>query len=580
MPTLDWIGKKAVLNHHREVPYRLLKCDPKLSVGDPGSGNLLVQGDNLHALKALLPYYAGQVKLIYIDPPYNTGNENWVYNDAVNSPEMRAWLGKVVGGAAEDLSRHDKWLCMMYPRLQLLKQFLREDGVIFVSIDDNELHHLRMLIEEVFGNQNSIATLVWEKGKKGDAKFFSVTHEYIFVAARNKARLVEQDTQWRRRKGGIDQVLEKYQELRERHGEDHDHIRKDIMAWYRSLPKGHPAKAHKHYNRSDDRGLYFPDNFHGPDDGRKSRPRYDIIHPVTGKPCKKPSTGWRWEEPRTQRAMAETPPRIHFGPDHKTIPCRKSYLVEVSQEPFQSVFYKDGRAATLELEQMLGPGKLGFPKDSDILSELVAMLCGENDIVLDSFAGSGTTGHSVLKANHLDGRNHRFILVEMETDVCQSVTTERLRKAVEGYRPLSAGGRKRKGASVAGLGAGFRFCTLGEPLFDQYGSIRDDVKFPDLARHIYFTETGEPIPKSRNGKTPLLGVHNGTAVYLLFNGIIGDKSVNGGNVLTGRLLAKLPRPKGHDGPRVVYGEGCRLGAARLKREGITFKQIPYEIKVS
>ena len=151
MPTLDWIGKKAVLNHHREVPYHLLKCDEELSVGDPGSGNLLVQGDNLLALKALLPYYAGQVKCIYIDPPYNTGNENWVYNDDVNSPEMRKWLGQVVGGEAEDLSRHDKWLCMMYPRLVLLREFLRMDGVIMVSIDDFEAYRLRNLMDEVFG---------------------------------------------------------------------------------------------------------------------------------------------------------------------------------------------------------------------------------------------------------------------------------------------------------------------------------------------------------------------------------------------------------------------------------------------
>ena len=152
MPTLDWIGKKAVVNHHREVPYRLLQCDGALSAGDPDAGNLLVQGDNLEALKALLPYYAGKVKCIYIDPPYNTGNEGWVYNDNVNRPRSRQWLGKVVGKEAEDLSRHDKWLCMMYPRLRLLREFLREDGAIFVSIDDQESHRLRMVLDEVFGS--------------------------------------------------------------------------------------------------------------------------------------------------------------------------------------------------------------------------------------------------------------------------------------------------------------------------------------------------------------------------------------------------------------------------------------------
>ncbi len=163
MPTLDWIGKKAVLNHHREVPFHLLKCDTNLSVGDPGSGNLLVQGDNLLALKALLPYYAGQVKCIYIDPPYNTGDENWAYNDAVNSSEMRSWLGKVVGKEAEDLSRHDKWLCMMYPRLSLLRRLLRRDGVIFVSIDENEVGHLRLLMDEIFGPRNALGSMVWKR---------------------------------------------------------------------------------------------------------------------------------------------------------------------------------------------------------------------------------------------------------------------------------------------------------------------------------------------------------------------------------------------------------------------------------
>ena len=163
MPTLDWIGKKAVINHHNEVPFHLLREEQGMSVGEPGTGNLIVEGDNLSALKALLPYYAGQVKCIYIDPPYNTGNENWVYNDNVNSSEIRRWLGKVVGGEAEDLSRHDKWLCMMYPRLCLLREMLREDGAIFISIDDNEKHNLRSIMDEIFGGNNFIATVIWQK---------------------------------------------------------------------------------------------------------------------------------------------------------------------------------------------------------------------------------------------------------------------------------------------------------------------------------------------------------------------------------------------------------------------------------
>ena len=190
MPTLNWIGKEAVVKHHKDVPFRLLEPVAELSCGPAegkSSGNLIVQGDNLHALKALLPRYAGQVKCIYIDPPYNKGTENWVYNDNVNSPEIRRWLGEVVGKEGETLDRHDRWLCMMYPRLVLLKQFLRDDGVIFVSIDDNEVGNLQILMREIFGAANEVSTIVWEKGKKGDSKLVSVTHEYIVAFVRNKA---------------------------------------------------------------------------------------------------------------------------------------------------------------------------------------------------------------------------------------------------------------------------------------------------------------------------------------------------------------------------------------------------------
>ena len=405
MPMLDWIGKNAVREHHRTVPYNLLKCDTELSVGDPGSGNLLVQGDNLLALKALLPYYAGKVKCIYIDPPYNTGNEGWVYNDAVNSPEIRQWLKQVVGKEGEDLSRHDKWLCMMYPRLALLRDFLTEDGAIFVSIDDNEVGNLQALLREIFGPANQVATIVWEKGKKGDAKLVSVTHEYIVAFARNKAVLKNRNVKWRRKKPGVEDVLEYYDSLRKKHGDDHAKIRKDMMAWYRALPKADLRKAHKHYNWSDDRGLYFPDNFHGPDDGRENRPRYPILHPVTNQPCAMPSTGWRWEEDTTKAALAEDPPRIHFGKNHTTIPNRKSYLFEIDEEPMLSVFYKDGRAATLEVESILGAGAFPFPKDSEIIADLVGTVAGQGDIVLDSFAGSGTTAHAVLRLHAITGRN-------------------------------------------------------------------------------------------------------------------------------------------------------------------------------
>ena len=573
MPTLNWIGKEAVVRHHRDVPFRLLEPVPDLGCGvGPGKdgGNLIVQGDNLHALKALLPRYAGQVKCIYIDPPYNTGNEGWVYNDNVNSPEIRRWLGEVVGKEGETLDRHDRWLSMMYPRLVLLKQFLREDGAIFVSIDDNEVGNLQALMREIFGTANEIASIVWEKGKKGDSKLVSVTHEYIVAFARNKALLKEQEVRWRRKKPGLDAVLNHYESLRKKNGDNHTAIRKEMMAWFRDLPKGDPRKGHKHYNWSDSRGLYFPDNFHGPDDGRESRPRYPILHPVTQQPCAMPSTGWRWEEATTKAALAEEPPRIHFGKDHTTIPNRKSYLFEINEEPMLSVFYKDGRAATLEVEAILGAGAFPYPKDSDVIADLVGMVVEPGDLVLDSFGGSGTTAHAVLKLNQSMAAPVRFILVELNEEVAANKTQARVRKAIEGYTPLS--GKKR--IAVDGLGGSFQFCRLSaEPLFDATGQVRSDVQFAQLAEFVWFAETGTGFTGAAD--SPLLGVHQGRAIYLLYNGILKDKSVGGGNVLTGAVFQVLPR---FAGPKVIYAAANRMGS-RAASEGIIFKQTPYALEV-
>ena len=570
MPTLNWIGKEAVVRHHKEVPFRLLEPVAELSCGAADSGNLIVQGDNLHALKALLPRYAGKVKCIYIDPPYNTGNEGWAYNDNVNSPEIRRWLGEVVGKEGETLDRHDRWLCMMYPRLVLLKQFLREDGAIFVSIDDNEVGNLQVLMREIFGATNEVATIVWEKGKKGDSKLVSVTHEYIVAFALNKTLLKERKIKWRRKKPGVGDVLDYYEGLRNNHGDDHVKIRKEMMGWYRGMAKNDFRKAHKHYNWSDNRGLYFAADFAGPDDGRENRPRYPIIHPITQKSCAIPSTGWRWEEERTKAALSEDPPRIHFGKDHTTIPNRKSYLFEIDEEPMLSVFYKDGRAATLEVESILGAGAFPFPKDSEVIADVIGMVASPGDIVLDSFGGSGTTAHAVLRLNQHLKAPMRFILVELDEDVAQTKTRERIKRAIEGFTP--AVGKKR--TAVPGLGGSFQFCRLStEPLFDHDGQIRRDVAFPQLAEFVWFAETGTGFTGIFD--SPLLGVHEGRAIYLLYNGILKDKSAAGGNVLTGPVFDVLPK---FAGPKVIYAAANRIGA-RAARESITFKQTPYALEV-
>jgi len=530
MPTLDWIGKKAVLNHHRQVPYHLLRCDEKLSVGDPGSGNLLVQGDNLLALKALLPYYAGQVKCIYIDPPYNTGNEKWIYNDAVNSPEMRKWLGKVVGGEAEDLSRHDKWLCMMYPRLALLREFLTEDGVIFISIDDTELFNLKSLMDEAFGPGNFRACITWKRK-------YSVSNNYKGIATIVDYLLVYSRTE---------------------------------LFQNNLLPRTEESARRYENPDNDPRGRWKPvDYLNQANPQQRPNLCYDIVNPNTGQVIKNTKKAWKYEYGVYQQHVAEN--RLWWGiRGQNRVPALKLFLSEVRQGmtphnwwPHEEVGHTD--EAKKETERILGASQFDTPKPVRLIQRVLQIASDKDSLILDSFAGSGTTAHAVLAQNKADGGTRRFITVEMDETICRDVTAQRIRKATEGY------------GDTPSLGGGYRYCTLAEPLFAESGNIRPEVTFADLAAHIFFTETGEPIPKRATGKTPLIGQCKGTAYYLLFNGVLGDKRPDGGNVLTGKVLAQLPP---HDGPKVVYGEGCRLGAARLKRKKIVFKQVPYEVKVS
>ncbi|MDO8586424.1 MAG: site-specific DNA-methyltransferase [Armatimonadota bacterium] len=529
MPTLHWIGKEAVVNHHQQVPFRLLHCREDLSVGDPGTGNLLVEGDNLLALKALLPYYAGKVKCIYIDPPYNTGNEGWVYNDNVNSPDISRWLTATVD--RDDLSRHDKWLCMMYPRLALLRDFLTDDGAMFVSVDDNEESHLRLLMDEVFGARSFLAKLVWKCRQYIDSRAvtgISTDHEYILVYAKTAGNV---------RFRGRERDETKY-----------------------SNPDNDP------------RGPWMSRSILGLAT-QEQRPNlhYDLADPATGitYPCP-PNTGWRYSQDTIATKIAES--RILFPPKKTGRPREKVFLAELKTEftglpsIIDTVFTAQG---SHEIRDILGGQVFSFPKPSSLVSKLVEQLCTGTDLVLDSFAGSGTTAQAAMQLNKSDGGNRRFILVEMDSDICHNITAQRLKRVIEGYD-------NGKG-HVEGLGGGFRYCTLGEPLFDAQGQIATEVTFDDLSRHVFFTETGEPMPERQKPDSALIGVTGGVAFYLLFNGILGDKSVDGGNVLTLKLLKSLPP---HDGPRVVFGEGCTLSQAALKRAGVTFKQIPYQVKVS
>jgi len=533
MPTLNWIGKEAVINHHKEVPFRLLKCNEKLSVGED-SGNLLIQGDNLEALKALLPYYAGQVKCIYIDPPYNTGNEGWVYNDNVNSPEMKDWLNKTVGSESEDLSRHDKWLCMMYPRLVLLRQMLREDGSIWMSIDDNEVHNAKGILNDIFGESNFIACLTWQKrvSPANDAKYFSSDHEYILVYAKSK-------NQWKPNR----------------------------------LPRTEEQTKNYSNPDNDPRGVWNSATYTGPK-SIEERPNlyYGIKNPNTGEVIYPQKTAvWKFDQETHKRHVEEN--RIYWGVSGKgRMPRIKTFLSEVGDVVPRSILpytdYGHTSEARTEILRIIADVPFTTPKPTRLIQRILQIATDENDLILDSFAGSGTTGHAVIQA----GGNRHFILVEMESNIAKNITAERLKRVSQGYKWKDQKGNEKQ---EEGLGGGFRYCELGVTLFDGDGQIREEVKYNDLAQHVYFVETGQPLPQNAKKHFPLLGAHNDTAVYLLYNGILKDKSVNGGNVLTNDVLLSLPE---HAGSKVIYGNGCRIGANRLRELNITFKQIPYEIR--
>lgn len=559
MPTLHWIGKEKVINHHMDVPFKVLEHsygfdNGKQTKNETQSGNKIIHGDNLEALKALLPEYEGKIKCIYIDPPYNTGNEGWVYNDNVNDPKILKWLGQVVGRESDDLSRHDKWLCMMYPRLKLLHKLLADDGAIFISIDDNEQANLKLICDEIFGGSNFVTSAIWQKSKKGDSKLVSVIHEYIVVYTKNK-NLAIQSGLWRKKKDGASTVLTKYQELKKVHKNDHDIISKEIAIWYNSLPKNAIERNHKHYRCSDDRGLYFPDNFAGPNDGRDSRPRYDIIHPITYKPCKKPSTGWRWEEARTLIALSENPPRIHFGKDETTIPCRKSYLHEIDSEPLMSVFYKDGRSATKLVDELLGKKSFDFPKNPEVLLEWIGSVTSSNDIVLDSFAGSGTTAQAVLELNKLENTNRRFILIEME-DYAEIKTAKRVTKIINGYN------------TTEGTGGNFDFYELGQPLFNEEGNLNESVGIEKIRSYVWYTETKTAFiePENTDNKH-FLGKKDETAYYFNYE-------PNEVTTLNHGFLATI---KTRSEQYVIYADNCLLTKDFMSKNNIIFKKIPRDI---
>jgi adenine-specific DNA-methyltransferase len=517
MPILHWLDRDKHVKAAEAMPYRLLEADDTHSAGDAETPNMLIQGDNLEALKALLPYYAGRVKCIFIDPPYNTRSAFEHYDDNLE---------------------HSQWLAMMFPRLVLLRELLAEDGSIWVTIDDNEAHYLKVIMDEVFGRSGFIADIAWKKrdGAPNDRKIGS-TYDHVIVfakssPAKSNKTLAEDRFNLMPR---TDKADSQYREYEEPSGFDE-------RGAFRKVDSTGNAKGGRFVE-----SLIYP-----------------VTNPFTGEQVF-PRKGRCWVYHKDEMLRMVEDQRFFWGKDGKAgTPMRKLFKSEAKAGMTAPTIWDDvglNQHAAREIELIFGE-KASFetPKPEGLMRRILEIATNPDDLVLDSFLGSGTTA----AVAHKMGR--RYIGIEMgEHAVTHCVP--RLRKVIEGEQGGISESVGWKG------GGGFRFYRLGPPVFDTEGRINPEIRFAHLAAHIWFSETHTALHKKV--RNPLLGRRDTTAFYLLYNGILGDKRPDGGNVLTAKVLAALPA---HDGPRVIYGEACRIGAARLKDLGITFKQTPYDLK--
>jgi adenine-specific DNA-methyltransferase len=518
MPKLDWLTRPEDERAAASVPYRLLEAVPELSYGDEQTENMLVQGDNLEALKALLPFYAGRVKCIFIDPPYNTRSAFAQYDDNLE---------------------HTQWLGMMYPRLELLRELLTEDGSIWVTIDDNEAHYLKVIMDEVFGRSSFIADISWKRrdGAPNDRKIGS-THDHVlvFAKARNGAAKktdAEESFNLMQRTEKADSQYQLYEEP----------FGFDERGPFRKVDSTGNAK-----------GGRFVESL-----------TYQVTNPFTGQEVF-PRKGRCWVYKKEDMLQMVAERRFFWGKDGKAgTPMRKLFKSEAKSGMTAPTIWDDvglNQHAAREIELLFGE-KASFetPKPEGLLKRILEIASNCGDIVLDSFLGSGTTA----AVAHKMGR--RYIGIEMG-EHAQTHCVPRLKKVVDGEQ-----GGISEAVGWQG-GGGFRFYRLGSQVFDEQGHIHPSIRFDHLAAHVWFAETRTPIHQKRK-RSPLLGKHGETAYYLLYNGILGDKRPDGGNVLTHKVLSELPA---HDGPKVIYGECSRLSAATLKELGVIFKQTPYDVK--
>jgi len=541
MPTLHWIGKEKVVNHYREVPYRILEhqygFSAELGKQDTplNSGNKVIHGDNLEALKSLLPEYEGKIKCIYIDPPYNTGNEKWVYNDNVNHPKIKKWLGEIVGKQGEDLTRHDKWLCMMYPRLKLLHKLLADDGAIFISIDENEQANLKLICFEFFGIANFVGEFIWKarSGKGGTNSNIAIQHEYIFVFSKNINKLnIKTDKR----------IGKKRKEQLRQWGQGDKRIDRPTMFFPIFLDERNNA-----FVTVDD----MPPN---------DNDIFEIFLPI-----KSDGSDGRWRVNKSKVKELIENKQLIFKKNDKIKNVYRLYLEgNITESAINSLILDKGTASngTLELKQIFGDKVFDTTKPIDLIKYLVGLIVFDdpNSIILDSFAGSGTTAHAVLNLNKEDGGNRKFILIEME-DYAENITAERVKRVMQGYGEGSK--------AVEGTGGSFDFYELGLPIFKDDKNLNEEVSEDKIREYIYYTETKQYLTRERKEEHKyLLDTYNETGYYFYY-----EK-----NKLTTLNSETLSIVCEKAGQYLIYADICLLDANYMFRHNIIFKKIPRDIK--
>ena len=530
MPTLNWIGKDKVVNHASAVPFHVL--EHVYNFGG-ASENKIIHGDNLLALKSLLPEYEGRIKCIYIDPPYNTGNEGWVYNDKVNSPQIKKWLGEVVGKEGEDLSRHDKWLCMMYPRLKLLKKLLADDGAIFISIDDNEQANLKLICDEIFGAQNFLGNITVVGNPRGrDYGGIARMHDYILVYQKSIALklslITDTENEFKKfdSRGGFE-----LRELRNRNIKFNKDNRPNLYyPFYIDVQS------------SDENGLHKI--------SLEPKENWLELYPLESQGIK---TVWRWGKEKSAE-------NLNINIMAKPMKNGGYMIVEKyreSRKMARSVWWdKDTNTekGTLLVKEIFESKAFDYPKPVEMIKRILEMSLDKNSIVLDSFAGSGTTAHAVLNLNAQDGGNRKFILVEME-DYAETITAERVRRVIQGY------------GQTAGTGGSFNFYEVGEPLMIQ-SNLNENIDVEKIRAYIWYTETHTPYKKSSGNNPAYLGDFNSTAYYFHYEH--GRHTT-----LDATFLRTIEQ---HADSYLIYADECGLDEDFLQRNSITFKKIPRDIK--